>query len=367
MNILFLTTHFNEGGISRYCLALSTQLNKMGHRVFVASDRGGLVEELEKNGIIHFSLNLRTKSELSLKVWLSLFALKKILKDNDIQIIHAQTRVTQVLACLTQSFYKVPYISTCHGFFKPRFFRRKFPCWGQRAIAISRPVKEHLIKDLQVPAAKVVYIRHGLDFSRFKRFSPEIINECRKGLGLAEGPVAGIIARLSSIKGHEFLLQAMPQVLQEFPLAQLLIIGEGGLKNKLSRLAKALGLSKNIIFVPAVKDTAVALDLMDVFVMPSLQEGLGLSVMEAMAAEKPIVASRVGGIPDLIKDGQTGILVSAGDPSSLGSAIISLLKDKELRTRLGESAGEFIRKEYPLEQMVVETEKVYAEVLRERQ
>lgn len=359
MNILILTTHFNEGGISRYCFALSAQLKKMGHKVFVASSGGDLVEELRENGVIHFPLNIRTKSELSWKIWSSLFTLKRLLKDNDIQIIHAQTRVTQVLACLAQRFYKVPYISTCHGFFQPRFFRRKFPCWGRRVIAISLPVKEHLIRDLRVPVEKIVYIRHGLDFVRFEHFSPEIINECREGLGLGEGPVIGVIARLSSVKGHEFLLRAMTEVLKEFPAAQLLIIGEGNMKNKLLGIARNLGFCKNIIFVPRVKDTAAALGLMDVFVMPSLQEGLGLSIMEAMAAAKAIVASRVGGIPDLIKDGQNGLLVSPRDTSALGRAIIRLLKDKELRMHLGTAASAFIRKEYPLEQMAIETGKVY--------
>lgn len=370
MNILFLTTHFNEGGISRYCLNLGIQLKKEGHGVYVASSGGDLVEVLERSGIEHIKINLRTKSELSLKIWCALFRFKKPLCEKNIQLIHAQTRVAQVLACWISKFYKIPYVSTCHGFFRPRLSRKLFPCWGKKVIAISRPVMEHLIKDFKIPAEKIKYIRHGLDMQRFRDYDEKTRQDLKHKLKIAPGaPVVGIIARLSLVKGHAFLIEAMPEVVKEFSAARLLIVGDGKSKDALlalRRLAEKLKVAENITFLPRVLDTSLMLSILDIFVMPSLQEGLGLSVMEAMAMSVPVIASAVGGIPDLIKDNRTGILVPPGDSSALSRAIVRLLENRDLRGELSKNAAGFIREEFSVTKMADETEAVYQEVLSQK-
>ncbi|MDP3143171.1 MAG: glycosyltransferase family 4 protein [Candidatus Omnitrophota bacterium] len=363
MNILILTTHFNEGGITRYCLGLGKKLKAKGHNVYVASSGGNLIEALKKNGIEHIELKVRTKSELSPKIWCALFPLKKILREKNIQLIHAQTRVTQVLAFFCGKFYQVPYVTTCHGFFNTRFSRRIFPCWGKKVIAISSAVEKHLIDDFKVDGAEVKYIANGLDVNQFKIYDEKAKQDFKNKLNLSSGPIIGIIARLSSVKGHRYLIEAMPQALKEFPSAQLLIVGDGSLKDELLKLCRDLGISKNVIFHPGVDDTSLALSVMDIFVMPSLQEGLGLSIMEAMAAGVPVIASRVGGIPDLIKDNQTGILVSAQDSFCLAKAIIRLLKDKNLQLVLSKNALKLIEQDFSLDKMADLTEELYKSVV----
>ena len=369
MNILILANHFNPGGISSYILNLAQGLAVKGHQVYVGSAGGEWVERLKKNNIEHINLPLKTKSIISPKLLFSYFILKKELRDKRLDIIHSQTRVTSVLAYWLSRKTTVPFISTAHGFFKPRWVRLRFPCWGDLVIAISEAVKEHLIADFKVIPDKIRLVHNGISLSR------ERINTClpegrdsreqiRKGLGLKEGPVVGIIARLSEVKGHIYLIQAMKKVIAQIPEVQLLSVGDGAIKKELENLARGLGILERVRFVPAVADTREALSVMDVFVMPSLQEGLGLSIMEAMLSGLAVIASSVGGIPSLIKDGHTGILVEPKDAEALAKAIISLLRDNKKASELGKNARELIVKEFSLERMVQETEEVYRLCLR---
>ena len=170
---------------------------------------------------------------------------------------------------------------------------------------------------------------------------------------------------MSEVKGHKYLIMAMKSVIEKIPDAQLLIVGEGKIQKELESLADKLGIGEKIRFIPAVSDTSGPLSAMDVFVMPSLQEGLGLSIMEAMLFGVPVAASEVGGIPSLVKDGITGILVKPEDSDGLALAIIDLLKNKEKASAMALAAKELIIREFSLEKMVEQTERVYFECLKD--
>lgn len=364
MNILFLTTHFNVGGITSYILTLTNGLQQRGNRVFVASSGGKQVALLENTGISHFYIPINTKQEISLNVLKSYFKLSKFIKKEGIDIIHAHTRVTQVLGCLLAKSLKMAYVSTCHGFFKPRLFRKLFPCWGDKIIAISGQVKEHLIDDFKINKDNIRVVNNGIDV---KWFSAQILatkTSVKEKLGLKDAPVVGIVARLSDVKGHVFLIEAMKLVLEKYPDAQLLIVGEGPMKKDLTALVERLLLKKSVFFLPNVSDTRSVLSAMDIFVMPSLIEGLGLSLMEAMASGLAVIGSDVGGIKSLIKDKSTGLLVPPKDPKSLGNAIVELLSFPLKAKQLGDNARCFIEQNFPQEQMVKKTEEVYLSCLK---
>jgi len=155
----------------------------------------------------------------------------------------------------------------------------------------------------------------------------------------------------------------MKPVLAELPSAQLVIVGEGRMKEELVGLTKKLGLEKNVIFISTVLDTKEVLSILDVFVLPSLDEGLGLSLMEAMAFGLPCIGSEVGGIKDLIRHGVNGLLVKPADVKGLASAILELFHDRMKAETLGNNARDFIGQEFPLSKMISETEKVYSECL----
>ena len=361
MNILLITTHLKPGGISHYIVSLAKSLKEKGHNVYVASAKGDFTEILNDSKVEHIELNILTKSEISPKILFLILKIKKIVKEKNIQIIHAQTRVTQVLSFLLSKLTAVPYISTCHGFFRPHLFRRIFPLWGKKVIAISEAVRLHLISDMRIKEGSIRLVHNGIDCDKFFVKDLHKINEFKEKNGIKNGPVVGILARLSTVKGHKYLIEAFKEVMEHIPTAQLLIVGDGKIKDELVGLSRNLNIEENVFFVSSVLDISLVLSAMDVFVMPSLQEGLGLAIMQAQAAGLAVIGSSVGGINTLIKDRQTGILIPPAGVGDISKSIILLLTDKDLSKRLGENARRNIKENFSLEKMTSQTEKVYNE------
>jgi glycosyltransferase involved in cell wall biosynthesis len=363
MNILFLVNHLNVGGISSYILTLGKGLKENGHRIFVASRGGNLLNRMIELGFECVIVPLNTKNEISPKIAVSAFILNGLIKREKIDIIHSNSRTTQVLASILSRRRGVASVFTCHGFFRPHLIRRMFPCWGYKVIAISHQVEEHLIRDFKVFRDDIVVVHNGIDIQRFKNIDPKFRNEERKKLGLTDAPVVGIVARLSDVKGHIYLIEAMKTVIDAIPQAQLLIVGEGKMREELISRVGILGIENSVYFVSHSEDTRKVLAAMDIFVMPSLQEGLGLALMEAMAAGLAVVGSDIGGIKALINHGDSGLLVQPADTEGLAVAILELLRDAGKRKKLGEEAAKFIERSFSQEKMVHETEMVYRECL----
>lgn len=366
MNILYLTNHLNIGGITSYVLSQATGLKIRGHKIYVASSGGELLSTFNQQGITYISIPINTKREIGFKILASRFKLSRALKKFDIDIIHSNSRTTQVLGCLLSRVMNIPHISTCHGFFKRRFLRKIFPCWGVKVIAISESVKEHLMHDFGVKESDIRVIHNGIDVDRFRNQKPEHRSQRKNVLGLSDGPVVGIVARLSDVKGHIYLIEAMQQVIKDNPQAQLLIVGEGRQKDNLVRRVKDLDIAKNVFFMPSVNDTKEVLSVMDLFVMPSLKEGLGLSLMEAMACGICVMGSDVGGIRSLIQDGYNGRLIKPADSMGIACVIIELLQDDKIRESLARQGQIFISQNFSQEKMVLETERLYLECLKEK-
>ncbi|TAN61230.1 glycosyltransferase family 1 protein, partial [bacterium] len=274
MNILILANHFNAGGISSYILNLSRGLISRGHKVYVASGGGDWIERVEACGAKNIYLPLRTKSIISPKLLFAYCVLKKIIKSEGIDIIHAQTRVSGVLASWVSHNTGVPFVSTAHGFYQRRWGRRIFPGWGRFIIAISDPVKKHLIEYFGLNPERVILVHNGIDISRRSeaeraRQKAESREQIREKYGLKGGPVVGIIARLSEVKGHKYLISALAKVKEQIPDVQLLSVGDGKIKKDLERQARDFKIDENVYFIPAVSDTAEPLSVMDIFAMPS--------------------------------------------------------------------------------------------------
>lgn len=364
MNILFITTHFNTGGITSYVLTLGEALVKSGHKVWVASSGGNGVARLESAGISHVKVNIRTKSELSPKLVLSYGPLKHLIQKEGINIIHAQTRVTQVLGFFLSRTTGVKMVTTCHGFFRPRWFRRKFPCWGSSVIAVSKPVANHLSEDFRVELDMIHLIVNGIDLNRFKMTNEQRRREARQKLGMGDTLLIGIIARLSDVKGIDILIKAMPFVLKEIPTANLLIAGQGPEEAALKKLTQDMSLTAHVHFKNTVDQTPELLSAFDVFVMPSLMEGLGLSVIEAQACGIPVVSSKVGGLVDLIEDSKSGYLVDANDPATLADRILEVFSNPTQAQMMAAQARSNVEKHFSVQTMLKETLKVYEQYSR---
>ena len=363
MNILLVSTHLNTGGITSYLFTLTKGLVKRGHSVHVATSGGNMENEFLSAGAKLINLNIRTKSELDPRIYLALKPLKDTIEKNDINIIHGQTRITQVMGSLLQRATGRPFVSTCHGFFKARLSRKWAPCWGEAVIAISSAVERHLAEDFAVARQKIHLIESGVDTDEFVPVDGTLKQELRNRFNLGNDPTLGMIARLSDVKGPDILIESMKYVCAHIRNARLLLVGEGRMEKGLRAMVDRLGLMDHVRFFSIVNKTNEMLSLLDIFVMPSRQEGLGLSIMEAQAAGVPVIASRVGGIPSLIKDGVTGILVEPENPVALAKAIIKLFEDKNRMSAIGKAGRVFIQRNYSADRMIDKTVKLYESLL----
>jgi glycosyltransferase involved in cell wall biosynthesis len=216
-----------------------------------------------------------------------------------------------------------------------------------------------LRRDFAVKNEKVHVVRHGIELAAFPESSPEKCRAARKELGVGNGPLIGMVARLSDVKGQDILLKAMPRIIQAVAGVELLLFGEGKMKPQLERIIADLKLAGHVRFFPVVDDTHASLSVLDICIVPSRQEGLGLAVMEAQACAVAVIAARVGGIVSLIEDGVNGVLVEPNDSEALAKAVIALLHDTSKRRRIAESARRHALKEYACETMIDATIKVY--------
>lgn len=363
MRVLCLANHFNTGGITSYLMTLARGLQNQGHHVVIASAGGDRVGDLEDAAIRHVRVPLRVKCSLHPVIFLSLPRLVRLIRKEKIGIIHVHTRSTQMCAAMLAGLTGVPVVSTGHGFFRPHWGRRILPLWGRAVIAISPQVAEHLVRDLGVQKDRVAVIRNGIELERFRPGDDAFRREARKKRGVADVFVIGIVARLSDVKGHRYLIEAMPLILKACPDLQCLIVGDGPEEGRLKEQVRQAGLSGSVHFLPVVNRTAEVLPLLDLFILPSLQEGLGLSAMEAAACGVPVIASRVGGIPQVIKDGETGILVPPCDPEALARAVITLATDPASRLGMGKKARDLAAQNFSADIMVRDTIAVYQKVL----
>jgi len=234
---------------------------------------------------------------------------------------------------------------------------------ADKIIAVSNELAEDIKRQYKVPEKKLVVIPNGIDVSKFK---PMSVEDLREKLGLAGEKVIVSVGAISKQKGFHLLLKILPDILREYKNVRLIIVGTGPYLQKLKGMAVKLGIENHVIFAGRVSDEELPkyYNLADVFAFPTLRmEGLPLVVPEAMACEKPVIASRIGGIPTVIENNKDGILIEPGNLKELKERIMEVLRDEELAKKLGKNARKKVVERFSLDRMVEDTIKVYKEVL----
>jgi len=370
MRILQIASHLNVGGVTSHLLSLSHALAARGHQLIVASGGGQLESGAGTGGLTHWRAPLHTSVEFSPQVVSAGRQLAARLAQRPVDLLHAHTRVAQVVAERLSRAAGVPYVTTWHGFFRRNLGRRWWPCTGELTIAISEPVRRHLLRDFHLPAERIRLIPHGIDPAPFETpADPSAAQRLRERARVATaGPLIGTVARLVASKGVDQVIRSLPQVRASVPEAQLLVVGDGAMRPHLERLAASLDVAEAVHFAGALSETRTALSLMDVFVfLPAEQEGFGLSLLEAMASGRPIVAVRRGGGASWVLDeSDAGIMVEPQDPAGLAAAILRLLQDGRSARQGGERARAAVKARYTLERMVRQVEQVYEECVDNR-
>jgi glycosyltransferase involved in cell wall biosynthesis len=284
-------------------------------------------------------------------------------------VFHAH--LTWLLSCkyglLAAALVQVPaIIATVQQFMEPPWGRtvnlqqRLFEKCVDRYIAVSQAVARQLSRTFHVPPQKVRVIHNTIPFGRFDRQASQ---QLRAALSRgAERPIVLTVARLDKQKGHVTLLNAISHV----PDAIFVLAGDGPEKASLEAQARERGIGDRIIFLGYRSDIPDLLAGCDLFVLPSIYEGLPLSILEAMAAERAVVATAVGGVPEAVLDGETGWLVPPGDPVALARAIQALLSNPLLAGRMGAAGKARVQREFSSSTMVQRITQTYEELLDRR-
>ncbi len=354
-NILHINTAKTWRGGEQQLLYLLEGLQSRGHNNFIACQpKSPLEEKLLSKGVSVLSLPMRGEWDLFAAVRLA-----KIIKKNNIQIIHGHTAHAHTLGTLAakiNSKCKV-IISRRVDFHIHRLIKYKLGI--DRIIAVSEGVKKVLIED-GIDAEKISVIYDGIDLDRFNKLGSN--NYIYEEFNLKkDNLIIGIVAALAPHKHHQNFLESAKIVKETFPLARFLIVGEGKLEQELKELTEKLNLNNEVVFCGFRKDIAELISVFDVFVLSSYLEGMGSVLLEAMALSKPIVATKTGGIPEVVRDGKNGVLVPPRDSEALADGIIYLLKNEGIRRKMGESGKEMV-KDFGIDKMIERTGQVYDEV-----
>lgn len=370
LTVLQLLPSLKGGGVETGTVDLARSLIAQGHRAIVISCGGPLVQELEAAGAIHYVLPVHQKVPWT--VWKMGKRVAEVVESHGVDVIHARSRVPAIIGFLAWrrvarkvSFRlggrnKIPcFITTAHGYYSAHLFSRIMG-WGRVVIANSDRVARHMIDDFHVPSERIRRIPRGVDLTQYVWREPRL--EVPKG----EWQVAAV-GRITPIKGHRDLLRAFAIAAKNFPRARLRIVGEAEAKHQsylheLRKLTHQLGLEERVEFSGHEPEVSKLLEGVDLLVLSSTApEAFGRVLIEAGAAGVPVVATRVGGVPEVILDRKTGLLVPPADPVALGAAITSLLKDRALARMLSRENRRRTETVFPLARMVSETLEVYHE------
>lgn len=295
-------------------------------------------------------------------------------------IIHTHDFKSEAAVLLANALDRRPVVASFYGRLAITSLFLKLEDWSRlvyfrlfdRLLANSQAQRGELLRWRHAPE-RIEILPSFVDTSRIVPPTPERALAARERLGIAPGrPVLATVARLSQNKGHIYMLQALRAVRERFPDVLYLVPGEGdsswhgegGARGELERQAAALGVSENVRFLGYYPDLQTILDATDLLVSPSLREGMQVSLIEAMAAGLPIVATAVGGTPDAVRDGETGILVPPADSDALADAVLRMLGDRERMRAMGDAARRRAEREFDSGAVARQVLRVCEEVLR---
>lgn len=358
------------GGGQINLLSLAKNLDKERFEIFVCSgEKGPFVNEVRKNNIPHFPAKFSKRFSRK-----TVRDLVSILGDNKIDILHTHGGVAGFYGRWAARKCRLPVIiHTLHGihylhyrnFLLKRTYillERYFSRFTDALIFVSDADREKGKKFKLAPEEKMYIVKNGIDLSS-RELREEMISETaenRRDLGLKSSqPIVGTVARLHRQKGITYLLKATKRIYEVFPEVKILIVGGGPLRSKLEREAQRLSLEEVVWFMGEREDTAKFLSIFDVFVLSSLWEGLPYVLIEAAALRRPVVATDIDGVREVIKNEQTGILVPPRNPEKLAQAVVRLLQDKEYALKLGQKIDEEVPPRFTLSRMVAQTQSLY--------
>ena len=366
LKILHLLVTLPVGGAEDLVAGIVTGLDPARFRVEAAciGPLGAVGEELARAGFPIASLNLDIKRT---PAWRIIAAVRRLLKTTQPDILHTHLYHANLygrLAALGLGLKGV--VASVHNTYSRVKFHRRLANWWlarhtDRVLVGSPQVRQDVSRYDWLPQDKLLLMPYGISMKNLA--VAESAQEARARLGVS-GFCLGAVGRLEEQKGHKFLLAALPELRREIKDLTVLLVGDGRLRASLEDQARDLGVADSVRFLGTRRDLPLIYRALDLYVQPSLWEGLSLAMLQAMGAGLPVVVSRVSGAVDLIADGENGRLVPPGDAAALSAAILELYRQPETRRRLGDAARQTITEHYSLEAMLHRLGALYEELAR---
>jgi glycosyltransferase involved in cell wall biosynthesis len=356
------------GGAEHHILDLLPSLSELSvEPLVVCFYNSTFAEELRKRNIRVIPLDHYQRFDIRL-----LKALIRLFKEEKPDIIHTHGVKANFFCRIASRFLpKIPLVTTVHSVLRYDYSPLAYALasrlelwtrqWNDHFITISRPIQEALAEE-GVNPAKISLVHNGIDADKFA--DPGDMAAIRRSLNLPKDSfVIGSICRLVPVKGLSDIMQAMALIVKAHPEVHWLLVGDGPEKRSLEAMAAETGISNRIHFAGFRKDIPQCMQAIDVYVSSSYSEGMPLSLLEAMAARKPVVTTMVGGIPDFITDGHNGISIPTHRPDEIAEKVTLLLEKEPLRNELTETAYRTVYDNFTLEHMSSKTRAVYERLL----
>ncbi|WP_303905780.1 glycosyltransferase [Thiohalomonas denitrificans] len=350
--VLHLIETSGPGGAERMLISMVEGLKHRGiQSCTILIKDGWLREALEAVGSQVKLLPLKRTIDSG---WLRKAA--QLVEDQEADVIHSHEFAMNVYGTLLGRLTGRRCIATIHGknYYGDRMRRRfayRYVARFSRMVAVSEDIRQYLNEGIGIPENRVQVIANGIHTSRFQ-FDSKLRERTRRELRYGKYPVLGAIGNLYPVKGHQVLLRAAVSILEERPDVKIFIAGRGSEEEILKRQAKELGIGHAISFLGFREDVHSLLCAMDVFVLPSISEGHPLSLLEAMACERPVIASNVGGLPEVIEDGREGYLFRVADHQELSMKVIGALDEVEATKAVAERGRRRVIEAYSLDAML---------------
>lgn len=362
IRIVFVVNGFAVGGGEKKLLELVSKLRRFHadefHLTVCSVGQGGPLQgEFESTGVKTVVFPKTGKYDISL-VW----KVKQLLKEEKADIVQTTLFYADVIGSLAARLAGIKNILSWEAITQPYNFKHlaAYRLAGkafQYSIAVSHAIQNQVIVERHLPPRKTLTIPYGIDL---EHFTPRTNPKWRKEMGFKPTDLLlGTIARLTRQKGHAFLLDAVPAILKQFPQAHFLLVGDGPLNEKLQSHANRLGVGNAVHFLGFRRDVREILNALDVFVLPSLYEGLPNAVLEAMACGLPVVATHVDGTPEAVRHHQTGILVPPENAGELARALTDLLARPDLMKRMGRAGRERVESVFALKTQIDQFVQLY--------
>lgn len=363
MNITHVVENLNRGGLERVVIDLIAVQQAAGHRCQVVClfERGALAAELDAHGVPVIACGKRSGFDLA-----AVRRMRAAIRAHGTEVLNTHNSMAHYYAAIATLGLRLRRINTRHSMGVSAHHRRRD--WLYRAsmlgtdavIAVSRASCEAALAQHLVPADKAVAIPNGIPIGAFRSRSAEARQRLAESLGLpADVALLGTVGRLHPAKDHALLLRAFAQLVAGHPHTALIVVGDGALRADLEREAQSLGIAGRVRFLGDRGDVKALLCAFDLFVLSSRTEGYSIALVEACAAGLPIVATAVGGNPEIVRDGRNGRIVPPGDADALVAAIAGLLEDVPRRESMGEAARAWALANGSVEAMAERYEAVY--------